>query len=136
MKLPNQTELQALRKGLRKQMPPKINEGDNGCFPKIGKFKVLIKNSELHIEWQLLNKSDSEIKIANWMDLCKNEDLEMERLELGYLIHKMYKIEAKKVRDSIGHPLTAIQYAAPYEEIADRWMHWAIVPAGFMLKLK
>jgi hypothetical protein len=135
MKLPSDLDLKLLRKGLRKKLPPQIKDGDHGYLPKLGEFKVLSKNSELYLEWRLLDQSNREVKIAKWLDLCKEINFEHERLEIGYMLHEMYSNKAKEIRDSIGHPMLAIQYADPYEELANRWKHWGIVQAGFMLRL-
>lgn len=47
------------------------------------------------------------------------------RIAVGLMAAGVFKGIAKEVRDSIGHPLTAIRESAPYEDMAEAWAAWA-----------
>ena len=137
MILPDQQQIQILRKGLRKKLPPKIHDDISFIDSSLGEIQVLTKDSELYIKWKIFdNNPESDFKVEKWNNLCLDPQLENDLLEIGILGFEIFDKKAKEVRDSIGHPMAALQQSYPIEELAERWKHWGIVPAGFMLGLK
>lgn len=136
MNLPTQEELQALRKGLRKRKLPRVFGGMCCSEPGIGGVKVTAAETDFHLEWVSFEGGvKSELKHAEWSSLCSDPSFEMQRLEIGLVVSEILQARGKKVMDSIGHPLDALNEAKPYLDAADNWKHWATVKAGHMLGL-
>lgn len=134
MQLPVQEELQVLRKGLRKQKLPKVFDGMWGSEPGIGGVKFTSDADDFKVEWVIFKDGiKSELKEATWRGLCLDSALELQRLEVGFVFCELIKIHAQQMMDSIGHPIAAFKEAKPLLDEAERWRHWAIVPAGHML---
>lgn len=74
----------------------------------------------------------SDLKRAEWRNLCSDPALEMQRLEVGYVAAAIFQEQCQKVMDSIGHPVDAFNEAKPFRETADAWRHWGLVKAGHM----
>jgi hypothetical protein len=136
MKLPTQEELQALRKGLRKRKLPRIFDGMWCSEPGIGGVKVTAAESDFHVERVSFDgDAKSALKHAEWVGLCSDPSLEMQRLEIGLVVSQILQSQGQKVMDSIGHPIDTLNEAKPYRDAADEWKHWATVKAGHMLGL-
>lgn len=134
MQLPTHQELQALRKGLRKRKPPKVFDGMWCSEPGIGGMKATAQGTDFVIEWVVFNDGvKSSIRQSLWSELCQSEALELDRLAIGYMVAAVMESQGQRVQDSIGHPITAIEEAAPYRDAADSWRHWGTVSAGHML---
>ena len=134
MIFPKSEDLQQLRKGLRKRNPPKIFSGLWCSQPGIGGMRVVAAEEDFTIEWVYFEHgARSEMKRASWKELCNDPVLESERLQIGCVVSEIYKIQGAGIRDSIGHPVAAMQQAKPYFDDADSWRHWGLVKAGHML---
>lgn len=127
--LPTKEQLPTLRKGLRKRKAPVVRSGMHGSFCTVGSFSVTSMADTFVIEWC---QNGHGIKSAEFRALCTDPTLELDRLELGWLISKMFDLEAKQIMDSIGHPIDAFNAAAEPRKNADDWRHWAKVKAGHM----
>lgn len=134
MDLPTVAELQALRAGLRKRKTPYVFDGMWCSEPGIGGMRATQVGYGLEIEWVTFTDGvKSQPKKEFWIDLCSNSELEMKRLEVGYVVAAICDHNAQTVMNSVGGPMEALQESAPYRELADSWRHWALVPAGHML---
>lgn len=136
MNLPTTKELQTLRKDLRKRKLPRVFDGMWCSEPGIGGMKLTASEGDLQVEWVSFEGDvKSALKHAAWSKLCTDRALEMERLEIGYVVSEILLAQAQKVQDSIGHPIAAINETKPYRDAAEEWIHWATVEAGHMLGL-
>ncbi len=136
MKPPTPEELRALRKGQRKRKLPRIFDGMWCSEPGVGGMKVTAAGSDFHVEWVSFDGDvKSALKNAEWVSLCSDPNLELQRLEIGLVAAEILKAQGQKVMDSIGHPIDAFNEAKPYFDAADEWTHWATVKAGHMLGL-
>lgn len=136
MKIPSQAELEVLRKGKRKRKVPKIFDGMWASEPGVGGVKFTLNDLDYLVEWVTSdNGIISPQKTASWKSLCQDPDHEMYRLEIGLTLSELFGINARRIMDSIGHPMTAIYEAKPYLAEAENWKHWAIVKSGHMLGL-
>lgn len=129
MNVPNSDQLSVLRKGLRKRKVPFIQPGMHGSFDSLGSFSVSKGTDEFLIQWQIKGSTS---KSFSFKDLCVDNGLELDRLELGWLIAAMFDLEAQRIMDSIGHPIDAFNAASEPRKAADDWRHWAKVKAGHM----
>lgn len=128
-KLPDKDQLLALRKGLRKRKLPVVRSGMCGSFEQLGSFSVTKAAGSFLMEWKV---KDGISKSLSFKDLCTDPGLELDRLELGWLIATMFDFEAQRIMDSIGHPFEAFNAASEPRKAADDWRHWAKVKAGQM----
>lgn len=127
--LPDKDQLPVLRKGLRKRKLPVLRSGMRGAFDSLGSFSVTKETDDFVIEWQLKGNTS---KSSSFNDLCVDPELELERLELGWLIAAMFDFEAQRIMDSIGHPIEAFNASSEHRKTAEDWRHWAKVKAGHM----
>jgi hypothetical protein len=131
--IPTIDQLPALRKGLRKRKAPIVRSEMRGSFDVLGSFSVSKATDDFLIEWHI---KDGALKSASFKDLCTDPGLELDRLELGWLIAAMFDFEAQRIMDSIGHPNEAFNAASEPRKAADDWRHWAKVKAGQISGLK
>lgn len=127
--VPTIDQLSALRKGLRKRKAPVVRAGMRGSFESLGSFSVTKAADSFLMEWKIKGGSS---KSSSFKDLCTDPELELDRLELGWLIAAMFDFEAQRIMDSIGHPIEAFNAASEPRKAADDWRHWAKVKAGQM----
>lgn len=127
--VPTIDQLSALRKGLRKRKLPVVRSGMRGSFKSLGSFSVTRAADSFLMEWKI---KDGTSKSESFNDLCSDPGLELDRLELGWLIAAMFDFEAQRIMDSIGHPIEAFNAASEPRKAADDWRHWAKVKAGQM----
>jgi hypothetical protein len=134
--LPNEDELVMQRKGLRKQKPPKIFDGMWASEPGIGGVKFSASSDDFKVEWVSFDAGvKSELKEAMWKSLCVDTKLARQRLEIGFVLFELFELQARKVMESVGHPITAFNEAKPYRAEAKRWKHWGVVLPGYMLDI-
>ena len=133
LNIPTIDQLPALRKGLRKRKSPVVRSGMRGSLNALGTFSVSKATDDFLIEWHI---KDGALKSLSFQDLCTDPGLELDRLELGWLIAAMLDFEAQRIMDSIGHPIEAFNAASEPREAANDWRHWAKVKAGQISGLK
>jgi hypothetical protein len=99
-------------------------------------MKLNESEGDLQVEWvSFEGEVKSELKHAAWSNLCTDHALEMQRLEIGFVVSEILLAQAQKVQDSIGHPITALNETKPYRDAAEQWKHWATIKAAHMLGL-
>ena len=130
---PNIADLPVLRKGLRKRLVPRVSRGFRGSEPGVGEFVFYQQDADFRAEW-LVGASEriQPWRVALFTELCIAPAMELERLELGWLIADIAALQGRKVANSIERPSEAMRQAAPYWKNADEWRHWAIVAPGHM----
>ena len=130
---PNRDKLPSLRKGRRKRKVPAVFDGMCGKMPKRGRFAFRSAGDDFQAEWLVCDsKSAEQHKKALFSELCLSPHLELERLELGWLIADIAKHEANAAMRSIPGPNEAMKEADRFGRIEDEWRHWAVVSAGHM----
>lgn len=127
--VPTIDQLSGLRKGLRKRKAPVVRAGMRGSFESLGSFSVTKVADSFQMEWQIKGGASKSLSFKN---LCTDPGLELDRLELGWLIAAMFDSEAQRIMDSIGHPIEAFNASSEPRKAADDWRHWAKVKAGQM----
>lgn len=127
-RMPDASELPAMRKGLRKIKPPSINAGDEGGHAQLGWFSVEFRE-DFYLEWHLPGKTAKRYKFS---DLDQRPDLEFERLELGWLIGNIYTLNRIHDVERLGAPSGESglrEYARItnwYDKRSQAWYRWAI----------
>jgi hypothetical protein len=130
---PTAEELPGLRKGLRKRAVPHVFDGMWSSQPGIGGVIFNRDGSTYRVEWVAgASEKVQPRKKAMFDELCKRPEMELERLEIGYLLHDLCAHQASEVMNSMGGPNEAMSATAPIWKAADDWKHWGLVPAGHM----
>ena len=128
--VPTIEKLSVLRRGLRKQKLPEFAPGWQGGHEQIGEFNILSASSGLTVEWKMVDGPQKKFRLD---DLCKNPKLELDRLEFGWMIANMAKLDGIHEIDMIADLKYAMKLLNQHSKLEQRWRHWAIVPAGHML---
>jgi hypothetical protein len=133
MQLPTADKLKSLREALGKQTPPRIHDRMWCSEPGIGGMQVTAVDADFRVKWVSFEGSvRSELREALWSELCFDPRLEMQRLEIGYVVAEILEVQGQRVMDSIGHPIDSLRESEPYREDARRWRNWAVVKANQM----
>jgi hypothetical protein len=136
LQFPTIEELETLRKGMRKKKQPRVFDAMWCSEPGIGGMKATATDSDFLVEWVTFNDGvKSELKQAMWSVLCLDPDFESKRLEVGYVVAAIMRMQGQKVAEAVGHPLEGMKEAKPYMQASDEWQHWGMVRAGHMLGL-
>jgi hypothetical protein len=132
---PTNDQLSDLRQGLRKRKVPGVFNGMWCSQPGIGGARFIADGDDFKVEWVTFeNGQKSTSKFAGFHQLCDDPSLEMQRLEVGYVIANIQSYQGQEIANSIGDPNEAAREAKPYWNLADSWRHWALVSAGHMIK--
>ena len=130
--MPQPEELaQSKRKSMRKKRPV-INNGDHGGHEDLGFFTVHI-DEEPFIEWSL---KGGDTKKFSYLELSENQNLEFERLEVGWLIGNIYSLNKMIHIQGMGGPAGESwlkEYARVsnwYEKNEKNWYEWAVAKAS------
>jgi hypothetical protein len=141
-KPPTIDELRLIRKGLRRKTIPDTNLlPDEFGYEGIGLFSKKITKDSLTFMWSPSESTPT--KSATFHDLCMSEDHEMDRLEFGWLIANIARVDGitylQKMRPISYEDYHQDQFAKQYstqkthfEKIEKEWRHWSVVPAGHM----
>jgi len=125
---PRVEDLDALRKGLRKRKPPTL-ELEHGEHKRLGKFRIMRTEGEILIEWSI----DRASRCVSLKDLNLKPEHEPDRLEIGWLIANMYKLDCIHNCDGIADLREIMKMTQWYGRHEDAYRHWALVPAGHMI---
>lgn len=132
---PTLDKLQGLRKGLRKKRTPQVFD-DLWCSqPGIGGAKFYADGDDFKVEWVTFDNGEvSPTKFASFRQLCDDPNCELQRLEVGWVIADIFAYQGQEIANSIGGPNEAMREANLYWKFANAWRHWALVPAGHMVR--
>ena len=136
-KTPTADELSKLRSGLRKRKVPEIFSGWHGRHAEIGQFKIISVEGEIVVEWTINGQAPKKSSLG---DLCSKPERELDRLDFGWMVANMTRLDKIHRTDAIDipHPLLEVKEKGRvwnyFEKIEKRWRHWAIVPAGYMIR--
>lgn len=126
MLLPDEAELEVLRRGLRRRKPPTVQAGDWFCAPVLGEVRFLEGPKGIEVRWRTAD-GPALVKSAAWAALCDDAGSARQRLEVGLLVEAILRRLGQTVMDGVGQPVSAMKLAAPYFSDAARWRHWALV---------
>ena len=121
---PTADELPLLRKGLRKKKLPMVFDDECGSWDGVRTYAFGQASEGITVEWNL---PESTQKKASFRALCKDATLELDRLELGWLIAGIIMEAAQEIMDSIGGPKEAVKAVSRHWAQASLWRHWAVV---------
>ena len=122
--LPNKAELNALRKKAKSLKPPTMNDGDSWGNSRVGEFSAKkINNEELIVTWKTVNGIE---KSADFSKLSSDPTYEEQRLELGWMIANMARVEAVRMLHAIPDPNEAMKQSELYGREENRWRYWAV----------
>lgn len=141
-KLPTLVQLKLIRKGLRKKKIPDVFLLPNEfAHDGIGKFQKEDMGSDCSLVW---TTEDCQSKTFSFHQLCFNTDLELDRLEFGWMIadfarkdgvNYLSNMRPKSYSDFHQNQFNK-EFAREkkhFQKIEHSWRHWAVVPAGHML---
>jgi hypothetical protein len=106
---------------------PNVFDGMFGGHPELGGFVFHQKGGDFEVEWQHCGK---EKQVALFSELCRFEEKQLDRRDVGLLIADIMDHEAQRIMDSIGGPMESLTYTAPIRRMVDAWRSWASAPAG------
>lgn len=127
---PSSTELNEIRKKLKKRKLPKVYPDMAGVLAELGEFEFKEIDGGFKAEWLLFGK---EKKSAIFADLCNLETLELNRLELGWLVADIIEQYAQDMLHAIPGPNEAMKEFSHFKKISDNWRHWSQVAPGSMI---
>lgn len=132
--LPIDTELLKLRAKVKRFKPPEVSADGHWENSKVGVFTTAQSPEGVLVSW---NPVGGLKRAALWKELCTESSLAAERLELGWIIANMLRIEAVRVLNAIAGPNEAMAEADFYRREEKRWRKWAlvgIIPDGRSIK--
>lgn len=135
--IPCISQLNSLRKGLRKQKIPIVASLTEGGHKEIGAFSIEHLDSDSRVTWNAIGKST---KTFNFSELCFDIEREFDRLEFGWMIANMARLDmlhgiqdARKIPHPIYEQREVSRVMGYFEKMENRWRHWSLVTAGHML---
>jgi hypothetical protein len=135
--IPTTAEISAHRKNLGKIKLPTFKANDFGGHEELGQF-VVVHDGDFYFEWHLAGKENKRYKFD---ELCDQPDLELERLELGWLIGNIYSLNEIHDLENLGVPhdeYTLKEYARLtnwYGKRETMWYRWAVSAPRHMLSV-
>ena len=128
---PSKEELSVLRKGLRKMKLPEICNGFKGSNDQLGSFVAISeKDNSVSFEWNIFGRDK---KTVLFDDLCHKPELELDRLELGWLIMNLHALDRMHEVKAIADPNETMRVISWFSKREEQWKRWALVPAGHMI---
>lgn len=122
--LPSIPELPELRTKVKRIKPPQLQAGVDWSNSIIGSFLTSAGPSGVVIEWQTV---DGPKRSALFAALGNDSRLEAERLELGWMIANMARLEAFRMLEIIPGPNEAKAEANHFYREEDKWRCWALI---------
>lgn len=121
--LPLAVELPQLRAKVKRAKTPNLPVG--ACWDNtiVGSFSTTSGPDGVTVEWQLAGGPK---RSALFLALCEDPSLEAERLELGWMIANMARVEAKRMLQTIPSPNEAMAEANHFYREEERWRCWAL----------
>jgi hypothetical protein len=141
-KLPTLVQLKLIRKGLRKKKIPDVLRLPNEfAYDGVGKFQIENIESDFTLCWTTVG---SQSKTFLFSQLCSNTDLELDRLEFGWMIADFARKDGinylGNMRPKSYSDFHQNQFNKEFslekkhfQKIELSWRHWAVVPAGHMV---
>ena len=121
--VPTTVEVSNLRNTTRRMKPPALNAGSHWSNTKVGAYSVYQGPEGLVVTWNALGLPE---RTAVFDRLSNDPELNDQRLELGWMIANMLRVETIRVLQSIPGPVEAMKEADFYRREEKRWRNWAL----------
>lgn len=121
--LPDIEELVILRKKYLKRKMPSLATNQHADNTKLGWFKTASSEAGLTIDWQTLNGQEH---CEIFHELENQLNLAPLRLELGWLIANLWRVEGFRLLWSIPDPNIGMKESSRYFTEEARWRAWAV----------
>lgn len=121
--LPDKEEIIVLRKKHLKRKLPSLAPNQHADNNKIGWFRTENLDTGLSIDWQTLNGHE---RSALFHELESQMNLASLRLELGWLIANLWRVEGFRLLWSIPDPNMGMKESSRYFAEEARWRAWAV----------
>lgn len=122
--LPSASELPELRKEFGRIKLPKLAPGSHWGNTKIGEYTVAGTKKAVTVTWKTI---DGPERTENFEELCTKAELANLRLELGWMIANMLRVEAVRALQTIPGPKEAQEHWSFYKREEQRWRRWAVI---------
>jgi hypothetical protein len=122
--LPVKAELPKLRAKVTRLKPPKLPAGVDWSNSIAGSFSTSSGPDGVVVTWQTIGGPK---RSALFAALGDNELLEAERLELGWMIADMARLEARRMLEIIPGPNEAMSEANNFYQEENRWRCWSLL---------
>ena len=109
---------------MKRIKPPQLPAGVDWSNSIIGSFSTLAGPGGVVIEWQTV---EGPKRSALFAALGDDPKLEADRLELGWMIANMARLEALRMLEIIPGPNEAMAEANHFYREEDRWRCWALL---------
>lgn len=122
--LPTAADLTELRAKVKRAKAPKLLVGADWSNSIVGRISTTSGDDGTIVEWQMVGGPKRSLPFAA---LSEDPALETERLELGWMIANMARLEGARMLRMIPGPREAMAEASRYyyrEE--ERWRCWAL----------
>ena len=129
--IPKAYDLANLPKKGRRYKSPKLFAGANWANSKVGTFAVTKGDTGLIVTWKTVDNPE---RSEAFESLCHDPALEDHRLELGWMMANMARIEAVRVLHSIPDPNQAMREADVFGREEARWRYWALNGSKSVIK--
>lgn len=122
--LPSAAQLPELRAKAKRLKPPQLSAGSSWSNSIVGSFSTSSSSDGVVVTWQTI---DGPKRSALFATLGDNHSLEVERLELGWMIANMARLEALRMLEIIPGPNEAMAEANHFYREEERWRCWALL---------
>ena len=121
--LPPAEQLPQLRATVKRAKAPNLPAG--ACWDNtiVGSFSTTSGPDGVMVEWQMAGGWK---RSASFRALSEDPSLEAERLELGWMIANMARVEAERMLQTIPGPHEAMAEANHFYREEERWRCWAL----------
>lgn len=124
LSVPSLSDAPGLLKSLRKLAPPEMWAGTDFANTRVGGFETCACDGGVEITWWV---GDGPRRVSRFEELADQEQITLERLELGWMVANIFRIEALRALRTIPDPAEAMEAASSQRREEDRWRRWAIV---------
>jgi len=121
--LPGEEELIRLRKEHIKRKLPTLDPNQHADNTKIGWFKTTDTPTGMIVEWQMINCDEHSEKFHKLESIPQLAHL---RLEFGWLMANLWKVEGLRLLWAIPDPNVGMKESSRYFTEEARWRGWAV----------
>jgi hypothetical protein len=122
--LPNEGEVIKLREGLSGIRKPSLSPGSHWANTKIGEYTVSGTNEDVIVSWKTVEGPKRSERINELNSKNQLSDL---RLELGWMIANMSRVEAVRALQSIPDLNEAQKHSKYFKKEEKGWRLWAVM---------
>lgn len=122
--IPTAEEVIDLRKTIKRLKAPKLTGGLEGSNTRVGRFKTATEPKGVRVEWSLV---DGPMRSALFADMNNGTSLEQARLEFGWMMANIWRIEGIRMLHTIPGPAESMREARPFFREEARWRCWAML---------